>query len=125
MSEGICDFPIIQQLFCFIIIFEAYLSLSKDITVFLSSYEACRVFFPKEPISIAASIILFPLMIDVVQIIIRFRAGTNLLVYRFEKKGMKHTCFLLRNKSQGRNFGECYATQEHHKHNLLLATASK
>jgi hypothetical protein len=42
------------------------------------------VFFPKEPLSIATSIILFPLIIDVVQMIIRFRAGAGLLAYEFE-----------------------------------------
>jgi hypothetical protein len=46
---------------------------------FPSFYDACAVFFPKEPFSIAASIILFPLIIDVVQMMIRFRAGMKLL----------------------------------------------
>ena len=39
----------------------------------------CAVVFPKDPFSIAVSIILFPLIIDVVQMMIRFRAGVELL----------------------------------------------
>lgn len=82
--------------------------------------------FPKDPFSIAASIILFPLIIDVVQMIIRFRAGVDLLAWEVETvRETKRTFFLLRNESQGSNFCEGYATQKHDENDLLLATTSK
>lgn len=94
---------------------------------FPNSYATCcAVVFPKDPLSIAASIILFPLIIDVVQMMIRFRAGVELLAWEVEiVKETRRTFFLLRNESQGSNFREGYATQKHDENDLLLATTSK
>jgi hypothetical protein len=88
--------------------------------------------FPNVPFSIAASIILFPLMIDVVQItmfllaawvgcLVSDRANLN----KKNPRGPLHTFFLLRNEAKRRNLGEADATDKYDEHRLLVPAPRK
>src|SRR5712671_6823839 len=79
---------------------------------------------PNDPSSIAVSIILFPLIMDVVQMIICIRA-VHMYEYSKTKQLNQRTFFLLCDKPQCCDFGERYASQYHNKNCLSLTTPTK
>lgn len=76
--------------------------------------------FANDPFSIAASIILLPLIIEVVQMTIFLRSRGNCVrLYQYQLIGRQHTFLLLRDEPQCRDFRKRYTPNEDDEYSLL------
>lgn len=102
-----------------------------------SAVRDAAVACPNDSFSIAVAIILFPLIIEVVQMMMFLRArgleqnesvsdgvgsGTTELTSSISAQ---HTFFLLRDKTQCCDLGKCHSSHKHNEYGLLLPSAGE